>query len=297
VCSEVLRWHRRLRKPLISGVVPASGQTKPLTVRTGLRRKQRTRPRVRPIQYPGHPVSRRAVLGPQRVDEPQGMAAPGAADSRRGRCRIGSRPCSGSGGALGSAKLPHRVACLAVSRAQQAVIPDLDTRVRQDRRPQPADACLGTAGAALGVLGLGRLVWAGDRTIFKVEEAVMADGHAQEVGRPLLEGVSASAHRCTRHHPVPCPALTGDTVKHGGLSQRRAECGTTHEGKCLDRPQEIVSGWPPGPASPSPPARGPQVVPRGMGVQRPGPGVPNPAHPDRASDHPGLAGELVEGCC
>jgi hypothetical protein len=105
-------------------------------------------------------------VGPQRFDACQRMATPGAVDSRRGRCRIASLLLEGAGGTLGSEKLPHRVEGLAVSRAPQAVIPDLDNMIRQDMRQKPADACLRTESADRGLLSVGILVLEGDLALF-----------------------------------------------------------------------------------------------------------------------------------
>jgi hypothetical protein len=104
-------------------------------------------------------------VGPQRFDERHRMATPGAVDSRRGRCRIASRLLEGAWGTLGSEKLPHRLAGRAVSRAQQAVIPDLDKMIRKDRRQKPAEAFLRTESADRGVRGVGLFVWEGDLAI------------------------------------------------------------------------------------------------------------------------------------
>jgi hypothetical protein len=162
-------------------------------------------------------------------------------------------------------------------------------------RPQPADACLGMKGAELGWLGLGIFVGEGDLTIFQGEAAVLAQGHAQDVGRQRLEGLRAGAHRFTMPHPVLCPALWGDKVNHAGLSQRLAALGANPDGKGRDGDQESCAGWPPRLALLGQCPRGPQGGARGMRVHRPGPGVPPPAHPDRAADNPRLAGERVEG--
>ena len=94
------------------------------------------------------------------------MATPGAVDSRRGRCRIASMLFEGAWGTLGSEKLPHRLEGLAVSRAQQAVIPDLDKMIRKDMLQKPADEFLSTESADLGLLGVGIFVLEGDLAIF-----------------------------------------------------------------------------------------------------------------------------------
>jgi hypothetical protein len=185
------------------------------------------------------------MLGPQRFDAVQRMAAPGAADSRCCWGRIGRMPVEWSGGPLDSEQLPHRLECGAVSRAQQAVIPDLAKVVGKARRPKPANEWLCTEGAARGVRGLGSFVVEGELTIFQGEEAVIADGHAKDVGSQRLAGLRAGAHRFTRHHPGLFPDLWGDKVNHAGLSQRGAEFGAKRDGKGLDGDQEIFLGWQP----------------------------------------------------
>jgi hypothetical protein len=106
------------------------------------------------------------MLGPHRFDECHRMATPGAVDRRRGRCRIASILLEGAWGTLGSEKRPHRLEGLAVSRAQQAVIPDLDQMIRKAMRQNPAEEFLSPASADLGLRGVGILVWEGDLAIF-----------------------------------------------------------------------------------------------------------------------------------
>jgi hypothetical protein len=158
VFSGELPRARRLLQPFLPCVVPASGQTTPLTSRTCWPAAQSRRAAQR--------IARRAMVGPHRFDECPRRATPGAVDRRCGRCRIARRLFEGAGGTLGSEKRPHRVEGRAVSRAQQAVLPALDHRSRKDMRQTPADEVLRTESAALGWLGVGILVLEGDLAIF-----------------------------------------------------------------------------------------------------------------------------------
>jgi hypothetical protein len=234
-------------------------------------------------------------LGPARCHACHRMTPPGAADSRGGRGRIGSRLCWASVRAVSAQKRPHRVERLAVARTTQAVIPDRDPRVRKPRRPKPAAAFLSPESAELGVLGVGIVVLEGDLTSCPCQEAVMADGHANDVGRERLERVSAWANWLAMDHPVLCPNRCGDAVKPGGLSQRRAAVGTQHDREGLHRDQASGPGGQPWLVLAGKPAGGHQGGHMGMVVQGSGPRVQHPDQPDRAADNPGIAGELVEG--
>jgi len=184
---------------------------------------------------------------------------------------------------------------IAVARATQAVIPDLDNVVRQDVLEEPADACLGSDGADLESPGLGVLVWEGDPAIVEAEDAVVADRHTNDVRCQGLEGLSASANRFTMHDPVLFPDRGGDKVKHGGLVQRIAHFGTKEDGKRLDRHQEMIPGWEPLTAISSKPACGHQVVHMGMVVHGASPGVQDADQPDLSADKPWIPGEVLEG--
>ena len=113
-------------------------------------------------------------------------------------------------GAPGSAELSHRLECIAVSRAQQAVIPDLDNMGRQATQQQPADEFLGTEGAELGLLGLGSGVVEGTLTIFTCEHVV-----CQSSPPPLQTSPRHLAHPHGRRKIPSRPPITdGENLQY-----------------------------------------------------------------------------------
>jgi len=196
---------------------------------------------------------------------------------------------------LNPQKLPGFFQVVAVARAKQAVIPDLDQVVRQDLWPEPADACLGSDGADLDGPSLGVLVLEGDLAIYELEDAVVADRHTKDVGSHIVSGMRSTADRFTMHHPVLFPEVVGDKVKHGGLSQCIAHFGTKQDGKRLDRNQAIFPGWELLTAIGSTSTCGHQRVHMGMRVHGARPGRQDPDHPDLSADTPWIPGEVLEG--
>jgi hypothetical protein len=289
VCAGERSRPRSLLQLLIPRVMPAAGQTNPLTSRTCLPTPKANRE--------ASPISRSAIFGPQRFDECHRMAAPGATARRCGWCHIGSVPFALSWGRRDSEKRPHRWEGGAVSRAQQTVLPDLDQVGRQAMRQKPADECRGTAGAERGLRGRRSFGLAGDLTSCQGEAAVMAEGHPKDIGSQILEGVRAGAHRVAMPHPVLFPDLRGDEVKHAALAPRIAEFGAKDDGKRRDRGQESCSGGQPLRALLGQPPRRHPVVAMGMIGHRAGPGVHHPDHPDGAAAKPRIAGARLEGRC
>jgi hypothetical protein len=107
---------------------------------------------------------------PQRVDQLHHACARGAAHSRLLRYGIGQMTFWESVAARNPQQGPGVVQGIAVARAKQAVIPDLDQVVRQDVRQEPAAACRGGDGADLERPGLGVLVFDGDPAVFESED-------------------------------------------------------------------------------------------------------------------------------
>src|SRR5262245_52264295 len=99
--------------------------------------------------------------GPPRVDPLPHAGARGAAPSRLWRDGLGPMTCWESAARHTRQQGPGLVQGLAVARANQAVIPDLDNVVRQDVRQAPAAACLGWDGAELESPRLGGWVCEG----------------------------------------------------------------------------------------------------------------------------------------
>jgi hypothetical protein len=246
------------------------------------------------------PMSGATIAGntsgrPQRVDQLHHACALGAAHSRLLRYGIGHMTFWESVATLNPQKGPGFVQGIAVARAKQAVIPDLDTVVRQDVLQEPADEFLGCDGADLESPGLGVLVFEGDPAVFESEDAVVADRHTKDVRREILEGLSASANRLTMDNPVLFPDRRGDKVKHRGPAPRITQFGTIQDGQRLDRNQEGIPGWEPLTAIGRKPARGHQIVYMGMVVQGASPGVQDPDHANLSADTPWIQGEFLEG--
>jgi hypothetical protein len=128
------------------------------------------------------------------------------------------------------------------------------------------------------VRGLGSFGVEGELTIFQGEEAVIADGHAKDVGSQRLAGVRAGAHRF-KGPTQACSQTAGGT--------RSTTRGFRGAARSLARnvTERALTGT------------RKSSVDRGMIVHRPGPGGPHPDPPDCAADKPRIAGERSEGRC
>jgi len=117
--------------------------------------------------------------------------------------------------------------------AQEAVIAHLDESVRQDVLQKPADELFGTHRTARELLGCRILILKRDGAILKLEDALIADGHAKDVRSEVSEGFLATADGLAVHDPVLAPGALIHAGEQGGLFQVIAELGPEDHGEGL----------------------------------------------------------------
>jgi hypothetical protein len=133
----------------------------------------------------------------------------------------------------------------AMSGAEQAVVAHFDKAWRQDVLQEAPDELLGRQGAGSGFVGVGLLIAKGDLVIFKVKQAVVAEGDAKDVGGQIFQSGLTVAHRLAMDDPSLSPDLGRNLLKQIGLMQFRSEFGPKEAGQGLDVNQEIgASGLP-----------------------------------------------------
>ena len=125
-----------------------------------------------------------------------------------------------------------------VAGAPQAVIAPLEASVRPPVRKHTTEKLFGTHRSA-GDLRRGRiLVLARAVAILQRADAVMADGHPQDVRSKRAEGVLAMADGLRVHDPVCGPYVLVDARAERGLLPWIAELRPEDHGERLDMDEE-----------------------------------------------------------
>jgi hypothetical protein len=114
---------------------------------------------------------------------------------------------------------------MSVPRAQDAVIAHFDESVRQHVLKKPTHTLFGRAGRACDLISGRFLVLKRDVAILQREEALMADGHSNDIRGKISEGVFATADWLTVHHPVLFPYVLIDVREQVGFFQLVSERG------------------------------------------------------------------------
>ena len=165
------------------------------------------------------------AFGLERLDQAHGLAALRAAQSLVLGRWIGQRWVCLFSGARGREKLPDFVEQLAIAVAEEAIIPDLDKASGQDVLQETTDELFGTDGAVPGFSSVRVFVAKGDLIVFHFQDAIVADGHAKDIGGQILQSGYPTADGLTMNHPIFGPRLGRDQVKQGCLFQFIAEFG------------------------------------------------------------------------
>ena len=109
--------------------------------------------------------------------------------------------------------LTQRSQLPAVARAEETVVAHFDEApsagsgqaLGEHVLQEAADEFFGRRGAEPGAAGVGEAVTECHFAVFQFEDAVVADGDAEDVGGEILEGVEAIANRLAMHHPLLLP--------------------------------------------------------------------------------------------
>jgi len=126
------------------------------------------------------------------------------------------------------------VAPMTGGRAAPAVRSDVDASVRQDVGQQTTHQRFGRAGTAWGLRSGRCLVLTSDWAIRQREEALLADGHANDRRSQRAEGVLATADWRTGHAPVLLPYGLLAVSAQGGVVPVVSARGLADDGAGLD---------------------------------------------------------------
>jgi len=69
------------------------------------------------------------------------------------------------------------------------------------------------------------LITKGDLAVFELEEAVVAEGHAEDIGSEIFQGGLAAADRLTIDDPILVPDLRGQLGVEGSFLEGVTELG------------------------------------------------------------------------
>jgi hypothetical protein len=105
---------------------------------------------------------------------------------------------------------------------------------------------LGGQGGHSLLVGFPVLIAKGDLTVLEFEEAVVAEGHAEDIGGEIFQGGLATADRLTIDDPILLPDLRWDLGVEGSVLEGVTELGTEDLPQGLDRDQKLaIFGWEP----------------------------------------------------
>ena len=141
------------------------------------------------------------------------------------------------------------------------------------------------------------LVGEGDLVVVEFEDAVVAEGHAKDIGRQILQGGSTCADGSAVHHPILGPGIRGYFSKEVSLLQGIAKLGSKENGERLGMDEEVLAGREPGLAIKRQSAARDQTMQMGMVSQVPSPGLQDGDHADFAAYEARILRQLLQGCC
>ena len=104
---------------------------------------------------------------------------------------------------------------------------------------ETADEFFSGQRAESGLAGFGVLIAKGHLAIFQFQDAMVADGHPENVSGEVLHGGSSIADRLTVHNPALLPDGFGNVVEEISLSQSLSELCAKDLGKALHRKEEV----------------------------------------------------------
>jgi len=116
-------------------------------------------------------------------------------------------------GARAREKLLDFVEQMAITVAEEAVIPDLDKPSGQDMLQETADELLSSDGTVPGFSSLRVFVAEGHAIIFHIQDAIVANRHPKDVRCQIFQSSYSAADGLAMNHPIFRPRLGRDQVK------------------------------------------------------------------------------------
>ena len=108
-----------------------------------------------------------------------------------------------------------------------------------------ANELFGGKSRGLELAGIGCAITKGDPAIVHIENAVIADGNAKDVGSQVLESEGSVADRFTMHDPIFMPHLWGNVGKAIAILQSIPKLGPEYPGKRFYGKQKGLGSWQP----------------------------------------------------
>ena len=128
------------------------------------------------------------------------------------------------GGSRGQA-LSEQLETVALTRAEKAVVADLDQPFGQDVLQEAADKLLSGEGASAKLPGVIGFVAKGDPIVINFDNPVVAKGHPEEIASQVVEGGQGIADRLSVDHPRLAPGLRWNLIKESRLFQSIPKLG------------------------------------------------------------------------
>jgi hypothetical protein len=151
--------------------------------------------------------------------------------------------------------------------------------------------------AESGLAGFGVLIAKSHLAIFQFQDAVVADGHPENVSGEVLHGGSSIADRLTVHNPILFPDGFGNVVEEIGLSQSLSELCAKDLGEGLHREEEVFTPRQPVLSIQSQGASGNQVVHVRMVCEVAPPSMKYAYHANLTADKAGVTGQVLSSSC
>jgi hypothetical protein len=128
---------------------------------------------------------------------------------------------------------------VAIGVAEDAVIANFDESWGKNVLEEAANELLRVESAALELRGSAIFVREGDPAIFKLEDAIVANGDTKYIGSEILEGMLAGANGLGVDDPFFVPDLGIDLSKEIGLLEKITEFGAKEDGEGVAMDEEV----------------------------------------------------------
>ena len=184
---------------------------------------------------------------------------------------------------------------LTTGGAKEAEVAHFDEAFGKHMLQETVDECFGGEGAQLGLTGVRRPVAKCNPVVLQLDQAAVADGHSENIGRQVLQGCAPIANRFAVHHPILLPNPGWDSSKQGRFDQGLAELAPEDFRKCLHRQQKILPGRQPGMRNGCQAASRNQVVDMWVIGQIASPGVKNTHHADLTAHETRVFRQVLRG--
>ena len=101
----------------------------------------------------------------------------------------------------------------------------------------------GCQGAAANLAAVGLAIAKGDFALFNLEDALVGNGHPENVGGQIAQRQLPITHSLGMDYPIGSPALSRELVEEGGLLQAVPELGPEEAGEGSDRHPVWIPGY------------------------------------------------------